>query len=348
MKCLIKCALSLLLAAILLTACGNAPASSADTPSAGETTPTTAEPTAKELTPVGNMLRHMSFNILGTDGLPRIDDPEKSANIKAIIQQIDPDTFGVEETAQVWTDGLVELLEGKYAVVGGHSDPKVERTANWMNALYYKVDKFDCLDSGAWYLSGDDDGKYVSGQPGNTCSFALLERKEDGALILLLNMHLQWLPLGSEDLEAHNFQYYGIATSDSNISRDNQVVRAAQLGQAYSEKYAVQYGKPVATLIGGDYNIDALKDALYDHEYTRMSENMARFGFTESAFSARELITNQSTENWVTYRRSASRLDYIFVSETVLSQTFTVGKIDVDYTISSDHLPVYLDYYIGQ
>ena len=336
--------LAALLAIFLLSACG-APAAGGDTPS---TQAPETETTVKELTPVGSMLRHMAFNILGTDGLPGFDDPEKSANIKAIIQEIDPDTFGVEETAQIWTDGLVELLDGKYAVVGGHSDPKVERTANWMNALYYKVDKFNCLDSGVWYLSGDPDGKYVSGKPGNTCSFALLERKEDGALILLLNMHLQWLALGSEDLETHNFQYYGIATSDTNISRDNQVVWAAQFGKTYSEKYAAQYGKPVATLIGGDYNIDALKDALYEHEYTRLCDNMTRFGFSDSAFSAKELVTNQSTKNWVTYRRKDSRLDYIFVSENVLPQTFTVGKIEADYQVSSDHLPVYLDYYIGQ
>ena len=335
--------LAALLAILLLSACG-APAAAGDTPS---TQAPETEATVKELTPVGSMLRHMAFNILGTDGLPGFDDPEKSANIKAIIQEIDPDTFGVEETAQIWTDGLVELLDGKYAVVGGHSDPKVERTANWMNALYYKVDKFNCLDSGVWYLCGEADGKYVSNKPGNTCSFALLERREDGALILLLNMHLQWLPLGSADLEAHNFEYYGVATSDTNISRDNQVVWAAQFATASAEKYSAQYGKIVSVLIGGDYNIDALKDALYEHEYTRLCDNMTRYGFSDSAFSAKELVTNQSTKNWVTYRRKDSRLDYIFVSENVLPQTFTVGKIEADYQVSSDHLPVYLDYYIG-
>ena len=175
-----------------------------------------------------------------------------------------------------------------------------------------------------------------------------MERKEDGALILLLNMHLQWLPLGSADLEAHNFEYYGVATSDTNISRDNQVVWAAKFATASIEKYTAQYGKPIATLIGGDYNIDALKDALYEHEYTRMGDNMAHFGFRESALLAPELVTNQTTKNWVTYRRGDKRLDYIFVSSNVLPQTFNVGKIDAPFEVSSDHLPVYLDYYIGQ
>ena len=335
--------LAALLAIFLLSACG-APAAAGDTPSnqAPE-----AETTEKALEPTGSMLRHMSFNILGTDTYPGFENDEKRANIKAIIEAADPDTFGVQEAAQIWTDGLVDLLDGKYAVVGGHSDPKVEKPANWTNALYYKTDKFTCLDSGMWYLNGDPDGKYASGKVGNNCSFALLERKEDGELILLLNMHLQWLPLGGSDLEAHNFEYYGVATSDTNISRDNQVVWAAQFATASVEKYSAQYGKSIAVLIGGDYNINALEDNFYEHEYTRLGDTMGRFGFTESALLAKELVTNQNAKNWVTYRKKDSRLDYIFVSETVLPQTFTVAKIEAKYEVSSDHLPVYLDYYIG-
>ena len=335
--------LAALLAIFLLSACG-APAAAGDTPSnqAPET-----ETTEKALEPTGSMLRHMSFNILGTDTYPGFENDEKRANIKAIIEAADPDTFGVQEAAQIWTDGLVDLLDGKYAVVGGHSDPKVEKPANWTNALYYKTDKFTCLDSGMWYLNGDPDGKYASGKVGNNCSFALLERKEDGELILLLNMHLQWLPLGGSDLEAHNFEYYGVATSDTNISRDNQVVWAAQFATASVEKYSAQYGKSIAVLIGGDYNINALEDNFYEHEYTRLGDTMGRFGFTESALLAKELVTNQNAKNWVTYRKKDSRLDYIFVSETVLPQTFTVAKIEAKYEVSSDHLPVYLYYYIG-
>lgn len=329
------------LAMLLLAACGG--------PAPAETTATTQtepETTAKELEPVGSMLRHMSFNILNASDVPGFESEEKRNNLKSVIESIDPDTFGIQEGTQPWTDGLCGLLDNRYAVVGGHSDPKVEKPYGKMNAIFYKPDKFTCLDSGMYYLNGI--GSYVENKLANSCSFALLERIEDGALIFVLNCHLQWLQLGNPDLETHNFEYHGVATTDRNLSRDAQVQWFAEYAQMRTIAYEKEYGKPVTVLMSGDYNINALEDSMYEHEYTRLGQTMAGFGYTETAVTAKELVTNQEGAKWITYRRGKERLDYIFANERVLAESFGVGVITADYTVSSDHLPVYVDYYIGQ
>lgn len=334
-------------AALVLASCGGEPVA---TEPQGETTvQTIPETTVKELTPVGSMLRHMSFNILGTEEFPGFDNDEKRNNIKSIIEEVDPDTFGVQEANQTWTDGLVEILDGKYAMAGGHSDPKVEyNTLNWINAIYYKADKFTYLDSGMHILNGD--GGYVAGKPANNCPFVLLERKEDGALLLVLNVHLQWLPLGSDDLRVHNFEHYGIETADINLTRADQVVWAGKFATEKAAAYAAQYGKPVAIILSGDFNINSLHTTLYLQEYENATANLAHYGLTESALIAKELVSNQNTVRWVTYRRSKDprRFDYIYIDSTLQPETFTVYVTDKPWEVTSDHMPVYLDYFITQ
>ena len=65
----------------------------------------------------GSKMRHMSFNIFGAADYPGFEDEEKRINIKAIISEIDPDTFGVQEAAKAWTDGLVGLLDNMFESV---------------------------------------------------------------------------------------------------------------------------------------------------------------------------------------------------------------------------------------
>lgn len=338
----------LLLAAILLTACGSKPTAPATTAPAKAAAPTT-EPTEQGPQPVGSRMRHMSFNILGAAGQPGFDNEKKRNNIKTIIEEIDPDTFGVQEANQVWTDGLVELLEGKYAMAGGHSDPKLTYTnINWINAIYYKVDKFNYLDSGMHILNGD--GGYIAGKDTNNCPFVLLERKEDGALLLILNVHLQWLVQGTDELRTHNFEHYGIDTDETNLVRADQVVWAGKFATEKAAAYEAQYGKPVTVILGGDFNINSLHIQPYIQEYEGATTNLAHYGLTESALIAKELVSNQDTSKWVTYRKgdSAQRLDYIYVDRSVIPETFYVHKMDQPWELSSDHIPVYLDYYIAR
>lgn len=336
--------LTALLAVLLLAGCGAAPAATAPK---DETTQTIPEATEKEPEPVGSMMRHMSFNILGTAEYPGFDNDEKRGNIKAIIEEIDPDTFGVQEANKVWTDGLAELLDGKYAMAGGHSDPKLTYTdINWINAIYYKVDKFNYLDSGMHILNGD--GGYISGKPTNNCPFVLLERREDGALLLILNVHLQWLPLGSDDLRAYNFETYGIDTADTNLVRMDQVVWSGKFAAEKAAAYEAQYDKPVTILLGGDFNINSLHPIPYIEDYNTATSNLAYYSLTESALTAKEVVSNQTVSKWVTYRKgsAAQRLDYIYVNSSVQPETFYVYNTKQDWQVSSDHFPIYLDYYI--
>lgn len=103
-------------------------------------------------------------------------------------------------------------------------------------------------------------------------------------------------------------------------------------------------------LVGGDFNMNSLHAEPYIQEYKTATANLAQFGLTESALTAKELVTNQTTARWVTYRRGSTpnRLDYIFIDSSVLPETFYIHKIDQAWEVSSDHLPVYLDYYLAR
>lgn len=319
-----------LILTLSLCACGAAPAA-----------PTT-EP---QVAVTGSKMRHMSFNILGSKAdHPGFENEEKRNNIKAIIEEIDPDTFGVQEAHQPWTDGLAGLLDNKYAMAAGHSDPKVTRPAYQTNAVFYKVDKFNYLDSGLYYL--DNDGAYSFA--GSNCGYVLLERKEDGALILVMNLHLSWRALGSKELLEFNQQNFNENTADTHFLRDMEVTWAAMFAQQKTQEYAAQYGKTVTPLLSGDFNVESLDQDQPAHkrEYDFLTTNMKMVGLKESALVAKALVTNQDTDQWVTYRNSKSRIDYIFIDDTIVPETFTVHKLEKSPEITSDHLPVYLDYYI--
>lgn len=345
-------ALCAVLASLLLTGCGAAQTAES-TAATGETTVAT-EPaeTKREVTVVGDMLRHMNYNIAGSNTLERIPNFElneaKRNNIKAYIEELDPDTFGVQEAPQAWIEGLPGLLDNKYAMVGGYSDQIGKNEKFWYNPLYYKVDTFNCLDSGVLFL--DEGFKYNKNN--RNCAFALLERISDGELILLFSLHMEHRALGTEDLETYNYTTYYEKTSDRNILRDKQVEYLSQMVAAKREEYA-SYGKEITVVISGDFNINRWQDEDYEHEYTRLCETMGGVKMYDTVAIAANVESNQTKAKWQTYRDQFTFecpnacLDYVFVSDNVVVDTFAVYNTPHEMGDSSDHHPVYADYYIG-
>lgn len=300
---------------------------------------------------MGNTMRHLSYNIAGSNTLERIPNfnlnANKRTNIKAIIREVDPDTFGVQEAPRAWIEGMVGLLDDVYAMVGGYSEEIGENEKFWYNPLYYKRDKFRCHDNGVIFLN--ETFKYNNSS--RNCAFALLERMADGKLILLLSLHLEHRALGSENLEIYNFTNYNERTAERNILRDSQVRTITKIVEMKREMYAQMFHKEVSVIVSGDFNINRWEDESYEHEYSRLVDTMRSVGLYDSVTRASSVVANQTNSGWRTYRGCFTAacpdagLDYIFLSDDLTADSFAVYDTKADMEDSSDHHPVFADYY---
>lgn len=344
----IVCILLALCTLLTVTACGGAADEAVQT--SQQTVP---ETTQREVTIVGDQLRHVTYNIAGSNTLERIPNfdlnESKRNNIKRYIQQMDPDTFGIQEAPKAWIEGMVGLLDNKYAMVGG-SYETITNEKFWFNPIYYKVDVFNCLDSGVMFL---DEG-FVYNKNNRNAAFALLERKADGELILIFSLHLEHRPLGSQELEDYNLTYYGKKNNEQNFLRDYQIECLCKAISTRLAGYSEQYSKEISVIVSGDFNINAWDDENYTQEYTRLTESLGALSILDSVSQAEEVQTNQGARSeWQTYRdiftasSAYARIDYIFVSSNLVVDTYTVYDTPEEMGNSSDHYPTYIDYYIG-
>jgi len=336
----------------VLAGCGGAPAD-ASMPTQQTTVQTEPKETKREVTVVGDQLCHMTYNIAGSNTLERIPNfdlnANKRSNIKKVIEQIDPDTFGIQEAPQAWIEGMVGLLDNKYTMVGGYSEEIGVNEKFWYNPLYYKTDKFTCVDSGVMFLNET----FKFNKNNRNCAYALLERIADGELILLLSLHLEHRALGTNDLQTYNYTTYYEKTSDRNILRDHQVESLIQIISMKLEEYGKTYNQEISVIVSGDFNINAWDDDEFEHEFTRLKESFAGVNMYDSVGQAAEVITNQSKAEWKSYRDYFStespnaRLDYIFVTNNLSVDSFNVFDTPYDIGDSSDHHPAFIRYHIG-
>lgn len=342
------CVLLVLCTLLSFAACGS------DAENMEQTTEqTVSETKQREVTIVGDKLRHMTYNIAGSNTLERIPNFElnetKRNNIKQYIQQMDPDTFGIQEAPKAWIEGMVGLLDNKYAMVGG-SHESINNEKFWFNPIYYKVDVFNCLDSGVIFLNEG----FAYNKNNRNAAFALLERKSDGELLLIFSLHLEHRPLGTQELEDYNLTYYGKKNNEQNFLRDYQVEWLCKAISTRQAGYGEQYSQEISVVVSGDFNINAWDDEKFSGEYTRLTESLGALNMLDSVSQAGEVQTNQGARSeWQTYRdvftasSAYARLDYIFLSNNLVVNTYTVYDTPDDMGDSSDHHPTYVDYYIG-
>lgn len=124
----------------------------------------------------------MSFNVYVGNVVP-----ERQARVLYQIETHLPDTFGVQEASDTWMTYLKRELDGYYGCVGiGRDNGSGEHSA-----VFYAKDKFNLIDSGTKWLSDTPDvtSKFPSSSLNRIFSYAILERKSDGARFMHVNTH---------------------------------------------------------------------------------------------------------------------------------------------------------------
>ncbi len=127
----------------------------------------------------------MSFNLL----VAKESEPDRFAAALTQINAADPDILGVQECSVLWYEFLCGQLGDRYDVVGELNHTS---TQMWRNAIFYKKDKFELIETKTQWLSATPSAS--SRLPDETqyriLTYAVLKDVKTGATFAHCNTHM--------------------------------------------------------------------------------------------------------------------------------------------------------------
>ena len=251
----------------------------------------------------------MSYNIYFD-----MSEPQRNTNdVIASIQQKDPDVFGLNEAGADWLKKMDSDLGSSYASAKGRALENADDAL--YNAIYFKKDKFELVESGTKWLSATPDriSKYPEAKHYKGMTYAILRDKATGAEFMYLNVHLD----GSGDSAAH-------------VALKNVRKLQAQIVHDFVAQYSMY---PI--VIGGDFNEGASSEVVKS-----FSQN-GRFRYCGNEATEKTIIGTTDVNNTFSGRGS-SVFDYLFVSgDSITVQKYEQWDNKMNGKYPSDHLPVY-------
>lgn len=165
----------------------------------------------------------MSFNLL----VAKEPEPDRFAAALTQINAADPDILGVQECSVLWYEFLCSQLGDRYGVVGELNHTS---TQMWRNAIFYKKDKFELIETKTQWLSATPSGS--SRLPDETqyriLTYAVLKDVKTGATFAHCNTHMTII----EEVRESQFKvlvrllekldYPIVMTGDFNTREDSQ------------------------------------------------------------------------------------------------------------------------------
>lgn len=248
-------------------------------------------------------LTAMSYNVLCRE----TETPEFSKRVRGVcdlILEYLPDTVGVQEATPTWMKALCERLCDVYDYVGEGRDGNGEGE---YSAVFYKKDKFECLESATKWLSDTPDvpSKYEMSKCTRVVTYAKLRCKADGKEILAVNTHID-----------HR----------SEEARQLQIKKLFELIEGF---------KGLPTVFTGDFNTQPDSPVYRDVVGSYFDDSF------DVAKQAEKLPTYHG------YARERNIIiDFVFVSRdcgiSVEKYDVLIKKYDGEYP--SDHYPVLIEY----
>lgn len=131
-----------------------------------------------------NSLTSMSFNVYV--GAP---PPQREISVLQTILSCSPDTLGVQEASPSWMEFFEKNLNHIYGYVGEGRDGL---SNGEYNAIFYKKDRFELIESGTKWLSDTPDtvSKFPESCLFRIFTYAILSEKASGIKFLVINTHL--------------------------------------------------------------------------------------------------------------------------------------------------------------
>ena len=260
-----------------------------------------------------------SFNLLGTYKKDHEFSDERLRLAARLVDYHEFDVFGTQEN-QFWqTEGL--LKSGVYACVGVNVEGETPSAKNrWTNNIFYKKDRFEMLESGAFFLTPTPDTPSKAAEWGEkqfrNCNWAKFKDKISGKEFFFFNTHFGLTPKAR--------------------------LNAAKL---FVQKIA-EITKGATFFTSGDYNTSqtetATLDALLKTEPQLLFDSwkiskMPPYG-PKGSFAG--MLYNRPIRNSRVAGNPVSKIDYIFVSKDVKVQKCAVITDNIGGAYPSDHMPI--------
>jgi len=249
-------------------------------------------------------LQAMTFNLLYDIGRRAGD---RAARVCTVIEQVMPDTFGVQEATGTWMRILTERFGDLYESIGVSRDG-TDHPEGEYSAIFYRRGMFREIESGTKWLSDTPDAvsKVEESSHPRILTYALLERCSDGRQILYVNTHLE---------------------HTTEVARVKQTAYLLAFLSAYTD---------VPIVLTGDFNEVCEKDSIC------MVEN---FGLTDSSTIADQAYRRTTFSGFCP--DGGVTIDYVFVNEDRIEiADYRVIDEMVDGDYPSDHFPVVVRYRI--
>lgn len=160
----------------------------------------------------------MSFNVLYSDRENRVE------LVAEAIRSVLPDSVGLQEDNDSWLMLLEPRLKDLYARVG---TDVTEPADKYHNAIFYRKDRFECIESDTLWLSQNPTLMYSKFESSKYCrivTYAVLKDKQSGEIYVHYNTHLDINRDGAtKQLEVlqeitSKCQYPYVVTGDFNIN----------------------------------------------------------------------------------------------------------------------------------
>lgn len=179
----------------------------------------------------------MSQNVRSKDDGENKNISDRAPRFKQLVEKYNPDIIGTQEVTATWYKYFQKNLSATYGLVGCSREGKDATSGEW-NAILYRRERFELIESGDFWLSSTPDKvSRVSGSKCNRiCTWALLKDKNTGKTFVMANTHLdhstdeirkQQLDCLFKELSNYIDSYPLFLTGDFNALPDSSVYTAA-------------------------------------------------------------------------------------------------------------------------
>lgn len=307
----------------------------------------------------------MSYNLYNGRGTSsnypeNVSSSSYPANVatraKYISQEIienAPDSVGVQEATQRLEEELKRYLTN-YSYVGELRD-KGTNDNNEANFIYYRKDKYKCVDFGTYWLSSTPYVKYTQFKDANynrIFTYALLENIETGFKYFHINTHVD---LRDKDKETYNVSIKSLRAINDFINEKCLGIPVVLTGdfnfKDNTERYKTltnEYGykdtKALAISAGKAENVVSTC-----HEYQNKSNNTIDFIFLcNNLFDASNVTYNVITDSYTELGDAKYPSDHHAVVSQIkmINKNFGTDKIskEVNFTVDGYNGKTQLNY----
>ena len=249
-------------------------------------------------------VRVLSFNVRVGD-VNGVEQKKRRNIVERQINEIMPDSFGVQEANRPWMKKLALMLP-QYGHVGVDRDTGKKRGKGEYAAVFYLKAKYKVVDSGNFWLSETpDEPSYGPGAAyKRVCTWVILMNRSTKQKYVHINTHFD------------------------HVSEDARVLAGEYVNNYIKNKFE---GLPV--VFTADMNTTSDGAA-----YAKMTENLC-----DARLAAEDCMSYGTFHGLNPAGHADYDIDFILCSPQITVKTYRTVTEGIDGRFVSDHFPIYAD-----